>query len=246
MELLEDATNKSETLFINSLIQDFLISYSKHVQHEFNSEIDYIVSRIKRAAERDEYSKSCTCICRDCRKMLLDCQNKAVQNLNLLMLIRSVTALDDSGPIKRIRKTIPVKSGPLLILEDTCSQETCKSEQAYLSQTSNSSICNSLKQDALNRLLSFSENGNGEKCTTYYMYLGSKNYRFQMSRRQLHKIILNISSSDEHVLIVNCLLNGVKMKISEKAKRLYADKIISNQPQKSISLESTNNSLALN
>lgn len=30
-----------------------------------------------------------TCICRDCRKMLLDCQNKAVQNLNLLMLIRS-------------------------------------------------------------------------------------------------------------------------------------------------------------
>ncbi|CAC5400661.1 unnamed protein product [Mytilus coruscus] len=77
-----------------------------------------------------------------------------------------VTALDDSGPIKRIRKTIPVKSVPLLILEDTCSQETCKSEQAYLSQTSDSSICNSLKQDALNRLLSFSENGNGEKCTT--------------------------------------------------------------------------------
>ncbi|CAC5355825.1 unnamed protein product [Mytilus coruscus] len=77
-----------------------------------------------------------------------------------------VTALDDSGPIKRIRKTIPVKSVPLLILEDTCSQETCKSEQTYLSQTSDSSICNSLKQDALNRLLSFSENGNGEKCTT--------------------------------------------------------------------------------
>lgn len=61
---------------------------------------------------------------------------------------------------------MPVKSVPLLILEDTCSQETCKSEQAYLSQTSDSSICNSLKQDALNRLLSFSENGNGEKCTT--------------------------------------------------------------------------------
>ncbi|CAC5381232.1 unnamed protein product [Mytilus coruscus] len=70
------------------------------------------------------------------------------------------------SPIKRIRKTIPVISVPLLILEDTCSQETCKSEQAYLSQTSDSSICNSLKQDALNRLLSFSENGNGEKCTT--------------------------------------------------------------------------------
>lgn len=65
-----------------------------------------------------------------------------------------------------VNKTIPVKSGPLLILEDTCSQETCKSEQAYLSQTSDSFICNSLKQDALNRLLSFSENGNGEKCTT--------------------------------------------------------------------------------
>ncbi|CAC5385802.1 unnamed protein product [Mytilus coruscus] len=63
-------------------------------------------------------------------------------------------------------KTIPVKSVPLLILEDTCSQETCKSEQAYLSQTSDSFICNSLRQDALNRLLSFSENGNGEKCTT--------------------------------------------------------------------------------
>ncbi|VDH99194.1 Hypothetical predicted protein [Mytilus galloprovincialis] len=50
-----------------------------------------------------------------------------------------VTALDDSGPIKRARQTIPVKGVPLLIPEDTCSQEISKSEQADLSQTSDSS-----------------------------------------------------------------------------------------------------------
>ncbi|VDI80447.1 Hypothetical predicted protein, partial [Mytilus galloprovincialis] len=66
-----------------------------------------------------------------------------------------VTALDDSGPIKRARQTIPVKGVPLLILEDTCSQEISKSEQADLSQTSDSSICNSIKLEALDRLLSF-------------------------------------------------------------------------------------------
>ncbi|CAG2195602.1 unnamed protein product [Mytilus edulis] len=71
-----------------------------------------------------------TCICRDCRQRLLDCQNKA---------------------------TIPVKGVPLLILEDTCSQEISKSEQADLSQTSDSSICNSIKLEALDGLLSYLE-----------------------------------------------------------------------------------------
>ncbi|CAC5383212.1 unnamed protein product [Mytilus coruscus] len=83
-----------------------------------------------------------------------------------LINVNQVTGLDDSGPTNRARKTIPVKSVPLLILEDACSQETCKSEQACLSQTSDSSICNSSKLEALNRFLSFSENGNGENCTT--------------------------------------------------------------------------------
>lgn len=51
-----------------------------------------------------------------------------------------------------------------------------------------------------------------------------------------------MSSND----IVNYLLNGVKMKMAKIAKRLYADKIISNQSKNSISLESPNKLLALN
>ncbi|VDI04312.1 Hypothetical predicted protein, partial [Mytilus galloprovincialis] len=67
-----------------------------------------------------------------------------------------VTALeDDSGPIKRARQTIPVKGVLLLILEDTCSQEISKNEQADLSQTLDSSICNSIKLEALDGLISF-------------------------------------------------------------------------------------------
>ncbi|CAC5400064.1 unnamed protein product [Mytilus coruscus] len=124
-----------------------------------------------------------TGICRDCRKLLLDGQNKAVKNLlikkryvllndiaikildenNLAEVhnkqtrkIDQVTALDDSGPIKRTRKTITVISDPFSILKDTCSQETCESEQTCLSQISESSSCNSMKLEALNRFLSFS------------------------------------------------------------------------------------------
>ncbi|CAG2250954.1 unnamed protein product [Mytilus edulis] len=119
-----------------------------------------------------------TGICRSCRKLLLDGQNiKSVNNYinqekitnkildenNLTEVhnkqtrkIDQVKALDYSGPIKRTRQTITVKSDPFPILEDTCSQETCESEQACLSQTSESSICNSMKLEALNSLLSFS------------------------------------------------------------------------------------------
>ncbi|CAG2186023.1 unnamed protein product [Mytilus edulis] len=114
-----------------------------------------------------------------------------------------VTALDDSGPIKRARKTIPVKGVPLLILEDTCSQEISKSEQADLSQTSDSSICNSIKLEALDGLLSFLENGNRENCTTC-----TKEARITISnvlKTAAHKRILNKSSSEEHVIIQHSL-----------------------------------------
>ncbi|CAC5425258.1 unnamed protein product [Mytilus coruscus] len=118
-----------------------------------------------------------TGICRNCRKLLLDGQNKAVnKSINQEKIankildennfaevhykqtrkIDQVTALDDSGPIKRTRQTITVESDPCSILEDTCSQETCESEQFCLSQISESSICNSMKLEALNSLLSFS------------------------------------------------------------------------------------------
>ncbi|CAG2201456.1 unnamed protein product [Mytilus edulis] len=142
--------------------------------------------------------------------------------------------------------TIPVKGVPLLILEDTCSQEISKSEQADLSQTSDSSICNSIKLEALDGLL---KNGNRENCTTYTTCTREARITISNVRRQLHTREFSTKAAVKSMSsynIVNSLLNDVKMKISETAKRLYADKIISNQPEKSISLESTNNSLALN
>ncbi|VDI17326.1 Hypothetical predicted protein [Mytilus galloprovincialis] len=83
-----------------------------------------------------------------------------------------------------------------------CSQEISKSEQADLSQTSDSSICNSIKLEALDGLLSFLENGNRENCTTYTTC--TKEARITISnvpKTAAHKRILNKSSSEEHVLI---------------------------------------------
>ncbi|CAG2214309.1 unnamed protein product [Mytilus edulis] len=149
----------------------------------------------------------------------------------------------------RLVITIPVKGVPLLILEDTCSQEISKSEQADLSQTSDSSICNSIKLESLDGLLSYLENGNRENCTTYTTCTREARITISNVPRQLHTREFSTKAAVKSMSsynIVNSLLNDVKMKISETAKRLYADKIISNQPEKSISLESTNNSLALN
>ncbi|CAG2221670.1 unnamed protein product [Mytilus edulis] len=58
-ELKEDATNKSERV-VKQLKSEHSYKFKfngNQVQHEFNSDIDYEVSRIKRAAEREDYSK---------------------------------------------------------------------------------------------------------------------------------------------------------------------------------------------
>ena len=47
-------------------------------------------------------------------------------------------------------------------------------------------------------------------------------------------------SVDAHIQMGNCTLQGVNMNISERAKRLYADKILSILPQRSISLNTAN------
>ncbi|CAC5378167.1 unnamed protein product [Mytilus coruscus] len=88
------------------------------------------------------------------------------------------------------------------------------------------------------------ENGNEEDCRICIKE--ARNSVFKCPEDSCTREFSSSAAVDEHVLVGNCSLNGIKMKISEKAKRLYADKILSNQPQKSISFEPTNNLPALN
>ncbi|CAG2199373.1 unnamed protein product [Mytilus edulis] len=87
---------------------------------------------------------------------------------------------------------------------------------------------------------------NGKEEDSRICITEAQNSVFEGPEDSCTKEFSSSAAVDEQVLIGNCSLNGMKMKISEKAKRLYADKILSNRPQKSISFEPTNNLIALN
>ena len=78
-----------------------------------------------------------------------------LHTLKQIYVVKNYTFIVFSPYIFILFQTIPVKGGPLLILEDTCSQEISKIEQADLGQTSDSSICNSIKLESLDGLLSY-------------------------------------------------------------------------------------------
>ncbi|CAC5385223.1 unnamed protein product [Mytilus coruscus] len=73
------------------------------------------------------------------------------------------------------------------------------------------------KEKFMNEIIDLAKNGNGEKCTT--TCTEEAKLSFSNVPRQLHKRILNISSSDEHVLIVNSNVN----KMGCKGKELTYD-----------------------